>query len=473
MSLSSPEPRSSTERGQRHAPARALRDAPSPRRLPLVGNLGHFWHADRLSRHVSDAEELGDVVRYELPMGTAVMLRHPDHVKHVLQDNHTNYGKGRGADKLRILLGNGLLTSEGDFWRRQRRLSQPAFHRQRLAGLASAMVEEAAAMLDRWEPLVKSGRAFDVAAEMMRVTLAIAAKTLFGVDVSAHTEAVAKAMAVAVEDLSRRTLSLFDVPIRIPTPNNVRLRRAIRALDGMVFGIIEARRRAGGDTGNLLSMLMLAKDEETGESMTDAQLRDEVMTLILAGHETTANALSWACFLLSKHPPARRRLGEELERVLGGRAPTLEDLPKLPYARMVIEETMRLYPPAWMIGRRALGEDEAGGYRIPARSIVIVSPYLTHRHRAYWENPEGFDPERFDPQRVAAAPARPRYAYFPFGGGPRVCIGNSFALMEAHLLLATVASRCRLDLVPALPVEPAPLLTLRPRSGVWVTAHPI
>ncbi|MDP3767798.1 MAG: cytochrome P450, partial [Dehalococcoidia bacterium] len=253
-----------------------------------------------------------------------------------------------------------------------------------------------------------------------------------------------------------------------PTPTNLRFRRAMRTLDDIVYGMIEARRNNGADKDDLLSMLLEARDEETGEGMSDKQLRDEVFTMFTAGHETTAAALAWTWYLLSQHPEAEGRLHNELGSVLSGRTPGLDDLQRLPYTRMVIEETLRLYPPVWSIGRMALREDTVLGYRIPAKGQVLLSSYVTHRHPEFWDEPERFDPERFAPERAAS---RPRYAYFPFGGGPRQCIGNEFAMMEAQLALATLAQRYRLRLVPGQVVEPEPAVTLRPRHGVMVTVE--
>lgn len=330
------------------------------------------------------------------------------------------------------------------------------------------MTDAAELMLDRWRTHAEQGRAVDVFSEMMRLTLEIVGRTLLSSDVSGDTDAVGQAVTILREHVNYRAMRLFTLPERFPTPRNLRFKRALRTVDTVVYGMIEERRRAGRDTGDLLSMLLLTRDEETGEGMSDKQLRDEVMTIFLAGHETTASVLAWTWYLLSAHPEVEGRLHDELSQVLDGRPPTFEDLPHLKYTRMVIEESIRLYPPAWSVGRTAIADDEIGGYRIPANSQVTLSPYVTHRHRAFWENPERFDPERFTPERVAE---RPRYAYFPFGGGPRQCIGNEFAMMEAQLILAMVAKTYRLRQIPGHPVEPEPVITLRPRHGVLMDVH--
>ncbi len=273
-----------------------------------------------------------------------------------------------------------------------------------------------------------------------------------------------KALTIALHRAEEVSQSLIPIPLSVPTPSNRRVQSAIRTLDKVVYGMIEERRRSGEDRGDLLSMLMAARDADSGETMNDQQLRDEVMTLFVAGHETTANALTWTWYLLAKSPPVARRLRAELDQVLGGRAPTVDDLPKLPYLLQVVQEALRLYPPAWLIGRTPIQDDEIAGYHIPAGSTIMMSQYVTHRHPDFWEQPEGFDPDRFA--------AHPPPAYFPFGGGPRVCIGNNFALIEARLVLATVAQRYRVELVPGHPVEPESMITLRPRYGVQVTLRP-
>jgi cytochrome P450 len=304
---------------------------------------------------------------------------------------------------------------------------------------------------------------------MMRLTLTIVCQTLFSSDISTEADEVGQALTTVLKHTIDRMQSLFDLAEILPLPENRRFYEALRTLDQVVYGMIKERRRSGRDTGDLLSMLVFARDEETGQSMSDKQLRDEVMTIFLAGHETTANALGWTWYLLSRHPEVTRRLEAELAEVLDGRTPTLDDLSKLNYTSMVIQEAMRLYPPAWIIGRNAVEADQIDGYDIPADSSIILSPYVTHRHPGFWDNPEGFDPERFSPQQTKD---RPYFAYFPFGGGPRLCIGNNFALMEAKLVLATVAQRYRLELVPGHPVEPEPLVTLRPKYGLLMTLRP-
>jgi cytochrome P450 len=418
----------------------------------------------------SMSERYGDVVYIRFLTIPVYLIRHPDHVRHVLQERHTIYDKDTfDYHMLKPLVGEGLLTSNGAPWLRARRLIQPAFHRERLAALGTLMSERILAMLERWRPMVASNQPFDVAEEMTRLTLDVVTRALFGADLSHETDAITRGLVTFMQHVLERISSPLALLPPLPTPGNLRARAAVRGLDRVVAGIIATRRRRAADTGDLLSMLLLARDEETGEGMTDRQLRDEVMTLLLAGHETTANALNWTWCLLAQHPEATGKLAAELTHVLGGRTPSMADRPQLTYTRMVVEEAMRLYPPAWIVPRGAREDDEIAGFGVRAGSVVLLSPYLTHRHPGIWENPERFDPERFTPERAAA---RPRFAYFPFGGGPRLCIGNAFAMTEAQLAVATVAQRYRLDLLPGQRVRPEPLVTLRPSGGLPMTVRP-
>jgi cytochrome P450 len=381
----------------------------------------------------------------------------------VLVTNHRNFHKGRGLERAKMLLGEGLLTSEGDFHLRQRRLAQPAFHRQRVTAYGATMATYAAARRDRWRP----GETIDAHREMMALTLAIVGKTLFDADVEHEAAEIGAALATTFESFQFGFFLPFgELLERLPLPATLRFRKARARLDATIYRLIEERRRAGGDRGDLLSMLLLAQDTEgDGGRMTDVQLRDEAMTIFLAGHETTANAMTWTWYLLSQHPDVEACVHAEIDAALGGRLPSADDLPLLPYTRMVLAESMRLYPPAWIVGRRALGPFDANGYTIPARSIVLLSPYTMHRDPRWFPEPERFDPERFTPERQSE---RPKFAYFPFGGGPRVCIGEQFAWMEGVLLLATIAQRWRLRLVPGHPIALQPIITLRPKHGIRV-----
>ena len=441
---------------------------PEPKGQPLVGHLPAL-RRDALGFFVNARRDLGDIFRFRAGPRHPYLIAHPDMIKHVLLDNYQNYQKDSAYEKTGPLLGKGLLTSEGDFWLRQRRLAQPMFHRGRIGGFADTMVASTASMLDeRWSVYERENAPFDVAAEMMRLTLTIVGWTLFSTDVSGEAERVGRALSVALEHTNARMRSLLNLE-SLPTPANRRFREAIATLDEVVYGLIDERRKAGDadDKQDLLSMLLAARDADTGEGMTDKQVRDEAMTLFLAGHETTANALAWTFYLLSSHPTAAEGLFAEADAL--GHTPTVADLPKLPYTKMVVEEAMRLYPPAWAVGRRALSPDEIGGYPVEAGSDVVISTYVTHRHSDFWPNPEGFNPERFTKAR---AEGRHRFAYLPFGGGPRGCIGNNFAMMEAQLILETVAQRYALELVPGHPVEPQTMITLRPKNGILMRLRP-
>jgi cytochrome P450 len=404
--------------------------------------------------------EYGDVVELRFMGQPIYLLADPGLIEYVLVENNRNFTKTRILKRNRRLLGEGLLTSEGEFWRRQRRLAQPAFHRKRVAAYGEVMAAFAERSLGAW----RDGQTIDVHEEMMHLTLEIVAKCLFDADVGARTTDVGKAMKVALEDFSSQR-RLLRIPKGIPTPHNIRFEMAARRLDGVAGAIIENRRKSEEDRGDLLSMLMLAEDD-SGERMTDKQLRDEVMTLFLAGHETTANALSWTFWLLSLNPEVEHELAEELARVLGGRPPTTSDLPALPYVECVLKESMRLYPPAWVVGREAIAECEVGGYRMAAGTTALMSQWIVHRDHRYHEDPERFDPDRWTAQYEKALP---RFAYFPFGGGPRQCIGASFAMTEACLILAAVAKRFKMELAPGQRVEPYASITLRPEKGIRMT----
>ena len=411
-------------------------------------------------------EKFGHVVRMK-GLWTVYQLTHPRDIEHVLQTNSQNYRKGRQYREFRASLGNGLLISDGEFWRRQRRLAQPAFHRQRINAFGGMMTTATEEMLARWQVYASSGEPFNVVTEMMRLTLRIVGSTIFGTDLSADTEQIERSLDIARAHAIRRMWQPVKLPVTFPTRANRAFLRAIRESEQVIYRMIEARRRGEVATDDLLSLLMRARDEETGEAMSDEQLRAEAVTILTAGHETTALALSWTWYLLAQNPDTEARLHAELDAALeGGRTPTVADLPALGYTRMVVEEAMRLYPPVWIIGRTAIADDEIGGYRVEANSEIMMCQYVTHRHPEFWDEPDKFDPERFLPERVAA---RPRYAYFPFGGGPRQCIGNNFALMEAQLVLATVASRYRLRLAPGQRIEPEASITLHPRHGIRMT----
>jgi cytochrome P450 len=451
------------------APAAAqpgLKNPAGPRGHPVFGVMFDFQR-DPLAFLTRTARDYGDVAAYRMAQVRAYQVSHPEAVQRVLQENNRNYIKGVLFEPIRDLSqGSGLFVSEGEYWLRQRRLMQPVFHRQHVAGFGGLMTSAAQSMLAGWGPCADSGRPLDVFAEMTGLTMKVAAQALFTASVGADSEAIGRAVTTIMATIEHRYEVPFYPPLAVPTPRNLRHRAALRLLDRIVYDIIRERRQRPlpeGAPADLLSLLMDARDPDTGEAMTDKQLRDEVLTLFVAGHETTSNALTWAWHLLSQHPEAESRLHAEVDEALGGRVPTVADLPRLPYARLIIDETMRLYPPAWITNRQAVADDQVRGYRIPAGAVMFISPYVTHRLPEFWPDPEAFDPERFTPERSAG---RPHFAYFPFGGGPHQCIGKGFALVEAHLVLATVAQHYRLRAAPGHPARPLALVTLRPRGGM-------
>jgi cytochrome P450 len=442
------------------------RTAPGPKGLPLIGNLFDAWRDPRVF-FTESIRDFGDLVEFQFGPYKYLLLNDLDAVKHVLVDHPKNYTKSRSYKGIKLLLGQGLLTSEGDFWRRQRKLAQPAFHREKLAGFVETMARATEKMLERWEESATTR--MDVHEEMMRLTFHIVGLTLFSTNLDENADAVGKALAVALPFANNYATSLLPIPPWVPTEANLRFRRAKKTMNDMVFGLISKRRTMETKPNDLLSMLMDVKDD-AGEGMNDQQLRDEAMTMVLAGHETTANALAWTWYLLSKHPEAARRVEREVREVLDGGSPTLDDLSKLSYTRMVIEESMRLYPPAWAFERQAIEDDVVAGFAVPKGTLIGICPFTLHRKSEYWENPEGFDPERFTPERVAA---RPRYSYLPFGGGPRFCIGSAFAMMELQIIVAMVAQKHSLELLPGTNPALVPEVTLRPEGGIPMERKPV
>src|SRR5213082_928938 len=401
----------------------------------------------------------GDIVGIRVVNFRNIFVNHPDLIEEVLVGHPRRYYKGRVLQANRHVFGEGLLTSEGDFWLRQRRLVQPAFHRARINAYAETMVQYTQRMLEGW----RDGEERDVHQEMIRLTLQIVAKTLFDADVAGDARDVGKSLELLLELGADFRRTLF-VPHWVPTPTNLRIKREITFIENILYRIINERRASGRDTGDLLSMLLHVQDED-GSRMTDKQLRDETITLFLAGHETTASSLSWAWWLLAQNPAAEAKLHGELDEVLCGRAPSIDDFPRLRYTANVITESMRLYPPAWGLARVAIEDHELGGYPVKKGMGVAMAQWVIHRDPRWYDAPEEFRPERWEGDFIKKIP---RFAYFPFGGGPRLCIGNNFALMEATLILATVAQKYRLRLVPNHPVVPLASITLRPRHGVRV-----
>ena len=445
----------------------AQQKPPGPRG-DRIGGCGRQFQKDPLRFLIDAQREYGDLVFFRLGWLRFFLVSHPDDIKWVLKDNDENYG-GFLVDKVvQRVLGRSLFMSEGDFWRRHRRMMQPAFHRHRVTPVGAVTAEMTGQLLEEWAQLAKSGEKFDVMQDMMALTLRVAAKALFGIQLAEDAQTATQAVSDILNYFGERIERMpFVLPPSVPTPSNRRFHAAERTLEDVVTGIIESRRQNGDAPDDFLSMLMAATDKATDYRMDDRQIRDEVTAMVIMSHESTADVLTWALMLLSAHKEAESRLHQELRDVLGGRIPTVDDLPDLPYTNAVVQEAMRLYPPGWLLGRRALADDKIGGYDIPAKSIVVFSPYITHRHPQFWDNPETFAPDRF----LQTVEKRPKFTFIPFGGGPHTCIGSHFALIESQLVLAMIAQRYRLRLVPGHPVDADALITLRPRHGMLMTVE--
>ena len=443
----------------------APRIPPSP---PLVSWLGghlNRFRTGRLDFFTETARAYGDVVKLRFGHRRIYLVSHPELIEQVLVAQNQNFSKHFALRLNPLLLGKGLLTSEGDFWLRQLRLAQPAFGRNRIAAYGPAMVAAAQRLADSWRP----GEHRDLLIDMMRVTLEIAAETLFGSEVTGAAGAVVEALNVLQRHFLTRFNSLIPTPMWIPTPANLRHRRAVRRLDEILYGFIRQRRAQNVEKADLLSILLHARDEDDGTRMTDRQVRDEAMTIFLAGHETTALALAWTWYLLAQNPQVEESLVAEWRDVLGGRAPTVADWPKLRFTDKVVLESMRLYPPAYVVGREALADCTIGDYHVPRGTTVLMSQWVVQRDPRFFDEPAAFRPERWTD---AFQKTMPKFAYFPFGGGPRLCIGNTFALMEMALVLPTIGQRFRFTLAPGAVVTPQPTFTLRPQPGVPAVITP-
>ncbi len=432
---------------------------PGPKRR-LPGAMLFAFRRDPLGTTVNITREYGDLAHYRIGGFHVYQASNPALIRDVLVVNNSKFIKSRGLQVAKRILGNGLLTSEGEFHSRQRRLIQPAFLHERISSYAKLMTEYAERQTSNWQ----DGQRLDIHEEMMRLTLAIVAKTLFDADVEREAKEIGEAMSTALEYF-RRFLSpvapLLDV---LPLPSNKRFERARRRLDGIIYGIIEERRKSGKNPDDLLQMLLHARNDDASV-MTDEQLRDEALTLFLAGHETTANALTWTWYLLSQNSAKEERLHEELDSVLKGGSPTVSDVPSLRYTSMVLSESMRLYPPAWILGRQAIEDCKVGDYLVRKDSIVLMSQYVMHHHPRYFDSPEEFKPERWTDEMKAKLP---KFVYFPFGGGPRSCVGEPFAWIEGILLIASIARRWRLTHEVPHRVEMLPRITLRPKYGMMM-----
>jgi cytochrome P450 len=432
---------------------------PGPKGKLIMGVMREFNR--NTLEFVERCRDYGDVVHTRFLYVHAYFLYNPADIETMLTTNARSFRKAASLRSpfFHRLVGNGLVTSEGDFWRRQRRLAQPAFHRQRISSYGDIMVQYALRTIDNW----RDGEERDLSRDMTRLTLEIVVKTLFNSDVSKDADHVGQILTSLVKPFASQATLKWILDNRLPTPGHRRYFNAVSEIDRIVFRIIAERRASGYDEGDLLSMLLQAQDDD-GTSMSDQQLRDEVMTLFLAGHETTALSLSWSWYLLALHPEAETKFHAELDEVLGGRTPTVADMPKLKYTEMIAKEAMRLYPPAYAVGREAIEETEIGGFRVPKKTQLFAFQWVTHRDARFFDDPAAFKPERW---ANGAIEQLPKFAYFPFGGGPRQCIGNYFAMMEIVLLLATIGQRFRFELTGEK-VEVLPVLSLRPKTGIKV-----
>jgi cytochrome P450 len=403
-----------------------------------------------------------DIYRIKAGFVHIVNITEPSYIEHVL-GNSELYDKGDDNKNMMLLLGKGLLTSEGSFWKKQRRLIQPIFHKRRLDGFVGKIAESVRTMLTEWEQ--KMDGTLNMHAEMTRIALSVVSKTLMNTDAGNDAAKVNEALTGAMDELGKRSMNPLKVPYWVPIPLHNRLRRQRKILDELIFGIIEDRRKHKKQEDDLLSMLMEVEDADTAERMSNEQLRDEVFTIFTAGFETTANALSFALYLLALHPEVKAKVAEEARQVLQGADITFEHIPRLEYTMRVIKETMRLYPPAWILGRQATRDDIIDGYLIKKNDRISLSPYAMHHHAKYWPEPEKFDPDRFLPEGFKQ---QHRYAYYPFGGGARLCIGNNFAMMEMQIVLAMTCLNFDLKVAEGFTLGLDTLITLRPKNGVMI-----
>jgi cytochrome P450 len=439
--------------------------APGPQGQFLVGSALEFKKSP-LDFLLKLTQTYGDIVRFKLGPKTAFLLTHPDFAQRVLLEQPDHYPKGGVWEIMRQVSGNGLIASEGAYWRKQRQRVQPAFSHDRMGSYVTVMTQTIHEMLDLWQDYAQTGQPFDVCPEMLKMVSLLAARSLFGVEESGEVELTATFMHNLQAALANKIRGALPLPLFVPTPTNIRIKTAKQRFDAIADRMIAHHRQTGGDRGDLLSAMMLARDQETGEAMSDQQLRDEVMTLFVAGHETSGRLLPFILHLLAKAPEVEQKLLTEIKAVVGDRTPTFADVLQLKYAKQVFDEALRLYPPIYFIFREAAIEDEIASFQIPRGSIIFLSPYVTHRHPEYWSNPEAFDPDRF---AIAAAAKQHKFAYFPFGGGPHTCIGPNFAALEVMLTLVMLLQRYQVQLLSNPPLELDALMILAPRHGIQVT----
>lgn len=446
---------------------KSLEEMPGPAVLPELGNTISILREDRLDWLSGLSAKYGRLTRLKLIYHQVVLVQSPEWLKYILQTNYKDFSKqSKAIEKGKKVFGNGLFTSEGEFWRKQRKLAQPAFHRERLAEMSRVMIDCISSMLDEWENATQEDGVTDFAQEMLQLTLNVVTRSMFHTTLSdKEFDTFKETFPAILKETNRRILNQFDLLTKIPTKDSLNYEKNIERLDAILFRMIDERKNEKKESHDLLGMLMAAVDAESGTGMNEKQLRDEIMTIFIAGHETTAQALCWAVFLLEQHPETKEKLNKEIADVLGGRLPVPSDFVKLPYTLQVFKEAMRLYPPLPIFIRSAEKPFIMDGYQIPANTKFMIPPYLMHHDAEYWDQPSQFRPERFTPE---AEKSQPKFTYFPFGGGPRICIGNNFAMMEAVFALAMVSQRFRVEIVSPEKVEADFSLTLRPKNGLPV-----
>lgn len=443
------------------------RQIPGPQGRPVLGVMPEMVK-DMLGLFTNTARDYGGIAQFKLLGKSYLLVTNPNYVKYILQDNYKNYIRGRSVETGRVLLGNGLPLIDGDFWLRERRLLQPAFHRERLGKLTNTITGIISQFMQGWVEKTEHNQTLDLDEEMMRLTLTIIIKSMFSADIDQKIQSLSHAFNVASKFMLWRSQQMWKLPLSVPLPRHVEYNHALKVLNDTIYPLVADGRKHPKD--DLLGLLLAMRDADTGEGMSDRQARDEIVTIFFAGHETTAATLTWAFYLLSGHPEVEERMRAEINGVLKGRIPTFANLPNLVYTQQVINEVLRLYPAAYLFAREALVDDVLDGYLIPADTLIFISPFVTHRDPKYWPDPERFDPNRFIPEQVTH---RPRHIYFPFGEGPHVCLGNNFAVMEMQLILTMVLQRFRLRLVPDHPIAFKPEATLRPKNGMKMRVEAI
>ncbi|MFN8283776.1 MAG: cytochrome P450 [Chitinophagales bacterium] len=433
----------------------------------FLGNLLQLRN-ERIQFFIDQQKKLGDIYQIKVPTRKVIVLTNPEWIKYVLVDNNKNYTKSFAYDSIKLFLGNGLLTSEGEFWKRQRRLAQPAFHKEKLAFMFHNMIEQTDKCLHSLEQYADTNQSINLSKELYKLTLDIVNSTLFYNEVNNTTDTIYKLVSQGSEHITKRIDNPFQLPEWIQTPNRLKEKEVLKSMDDVFFSVIDRRRQQNEQHEDLLSMLMDARDEETGEAMDNRQLRDEILTIFVAGHETTQIALGWTFYLLTQNPDKLKILMDEIDTVLQGETPTAQSIRGLHYLKQVIDESMRCFPPAWIMGRRTIEADVIDGYEIPAGTNIVMPIYVVHHDDRVWENPYEFQPERFALDNLKD---KHKYSYFPFGGGPRLCIGNNFAIQEMQVVLAMILQKFKIEVDDDFVPDLDPLVTLRPKNEIHAKVY--